>query len=78
MSSPLSMVGVHVSLPVSPTAALEPRLVSDWCKADTEWCRDRDRKARVTMNPGGRLWGALRHGRSLCGDAATGWEGLLL
>lgn len=29
------------------------RLVSDWCEADIERCRDR--KARVTMNPGGRL-----------------------
>lgn len=42
-----------MSLPVSSTAALESRLVSDWCKADTEQCRDR--KARVTMNPGERL-----------------------
>lgn len=42
-----------MSLPVSPTAAVEPRLVPDWCKADTVWCRDGNRKAHVTMNPGG-------------------------
>lgn len=69
-----------MSLPVSPTAAVEPRLVSDWCRADTVWCGHTYRKAHVTMNaPGeGEAWRTLRHGQSLCDDAATGWVGLLL
>lgn len=56
-----------MSLPVSPTAAVEPRLASDWCEADTVWRRNTNRKAQVTMDPRGRL-GALS---DVCGASVV-------
>lgn len=76
----LSMAGVRVSLPVSAAAALGPLqrpvdVKQILCGAETQTERH---MSHPWVTPQLEAWHPFRRRRSLGGDVASEWEGLLL